>query len=380
LSYILSEFDAKPADAYSMPSPTDTVTGQTPAPAPVAAKRLSTAARAVAWLSWVNLGLLLLLSWLLFGVSESWWFSSALTYAPRMPYLVPALALLIASGLWHRSSVPVNLIALAMVAVPIMGLSLPVARWMNASPASPETRTLKVISCNVQDFRPDFASVLEEISRFNPDVVAFQDARSRSPLLEKYFASWHSVRNGEFFIASRFPVKPVAIGHFDTFDRAAVVQYELELPSTRVMFFNVHQMTPRHGLRELDLSSPITQRGSDRMARYLQLRAEEAAAVQEFVEGQRGRTPTLIAGDFNTPCESSLYQRHWNGFQNAFNCAGTGYGYSFPCTRQYCWPAGIPWMRLDHILADDAWRVRSCFVGSANGSDHRLIAATLELP
>ncbi len=337
-------------------------------------------ARAVAGLSWANLGLLLLLSWLLFAVSENWWLSSALTYAPRIPYMAPALALLIASGRWHRASVPVNLISVTIVAVPIMGLSLPVSHWLGASPATSMSRTLKVISCNVQDFQPDFAGVLAEISRFNPDVVAFQDARSHSKLLEKYFESWHSIRDREFFLASRYPVKRVSVGHCDAFDRDAVLACELELPSTKVMFFNVHQMTPRHGLRELDLSSPITQRGSERLSHYLELRAEEMVAVRDFVEANRGQSPTLIAGDFNAPCESSLYRAHWFGFQNAFNLAGTGYGYSFPCTRQYCWPAGVPWMRLDHILADDAWRVRSCYVGSANGSDHRLIAATLELP
>lgn len=337
-------------------------------------------ARRVAQLSWANLCLLLVVSLLLFAVSEDWWFSSALTYAPRMPYLVPAFLLLVASALWHRSSIAVNLISTSMVAVPIMGLSLPVSQWTGGSASSARGQTLKVISCNVQDFRPDFASVLKEVSRFNPDVVAFQDARSESTLLRQYFESWHSLREGEYFLASRYPIKLISAGHFEAFDRLGAIQCELELPSTKIMFFNVHQMTPRHGLRNLDISSPITQRGSGRMAQYLELRTAEAIELRDFVEGSRGQLPTLIAGDFNTPCESSLYHRNWFGYQNAFNVAGIGYGYSFPCTRQYCWPPGLPWMRLDHILADDAWKVHKCFVGKANGSDHRLIAATLELP
>lgn len=331
----------------------------------------------VAWCSWINLLLLLLVSWLLFAVSENWWFSSALTYAPRMPYLIPAVGLLIASLIWHRSSVAVNLISVAMVAGPIMGLSLPVSRWMGQT--VPGGITLKVLSCNVQGFKPDFASVLAEVGRCNPDLVAFQDVRGESKLLEKYFASWHTVEKGEFFVACRHPVKLVQLGHFDPFDRDAVLHCEVELPSETISLFNIHQMTPRHGLRALDLTSPITQRGSEKMSRYLDLRAEEATSVRDFVEGSRGKLPTIILGDFNTPCESNLYHQNWFGFQNAFNSAGTGYGYSFPCTRQYCWPAGVPWVRLDHILADDAWQVRSCHVGQANGSDHRLITATLVL-
>lgn len=343
----------------------------------VATKSNSVIGRWVARLSWINLIVLLFISWLLFAVSENWWLSSALTYAPRTPYLVPALGLLLGSCLWHRSSISVNLISIAMVSVPIMGLSLPMTTFSRE--ASGGSGTLKVISCNVQDYRPDFASVLAEISRFNPDIVAFQDARSESTLLKKFFESWHVARDGEYFVASRYPLKMVAIGHFEPFDRDAVMQCEIELPSARIMFFNVHQMTPRHGLRGLDISSPITQRGSERLSQYLDLRAAETSDVRDFVEGSRGQFPTLVMGDFNMPCESSLYHRNWFGFQNAFNTAGTGYGYSFPCTRQYCWPAGMPWMRLDHILADDAWQISHCFVGKANGSDHRLIAATLQL-
>jgi vancomycin resistance protein VanJ len=101
--------------------------------------------------------------------------------------------------------------------------------------------------------------------------------------------------------------------------------------------------------------------------------------VRAFVEQARDGRPAVIVGDFNMPCDSSLYQRNWFGFQNAFNTAGVGYGYTFPCTPQYCWPGGIPWMRLDHILADESWRVKSCHVGTVNGSDHRMITATLLL-
>jgi endonuclease/exonuclease/phosphatase (EEP) superfamily protein YafD len=136
------------------------------------AQSLSRASRIVAWLSWAYLFLLLVVSLLLFAVSENWWLSSALTYAPRQPWLLPAVGLLVASAVWHRPSVLVNLISTTVVAVPIMGLSLPVSHWM-AGTVDSNGQTLKVLSCNVQDFRPDFASVLAEISRFNPDVVVF---------------------------------------------------------------------------------------------------------------------------------------------------------------------------------------------------------------
>jgi endonuclease/exonuclease/phosphatase (EEP) superfamily protein YafD len=266
-----------------------------------------------------------------------------------------------------------------MVLGPIMGFSLPVSRWLSEHPRT-NGPSLKIVSCNVQDFEPDFSSVLAEVGKLNPDIVAFQDTSIGSKLFVRYFESWHSIHSGEFFVASRYPVKLLTVGHFDAFDRDAIVKCEIELPTTKVILFNLHQMTPRHGLRALDLSSPITQHGSDRLTRYLELRAEEAAAVRNFVNESIDDTPTIIVGDFNMPYESSLYQRNWLGFQNAFNTAGTGYGFTFPCTRQYRWPAGMPWIRLDHILTDSSWTIQSCTVGATNGSDHRLIAATLSLP
>lgn len=341
-------------------------------------RKLGRGAWCVIWFSWLNLAALLAVSLLLFVISENWWFSSAMTYAPRCPYLLPTVVLLAASLRYHRSSLPVNLISLAMVVVPIMGLNLPFTKWWSGNPAK-DRHALKVVSCNVQGFQPDFEALLTEIGRLNPDVIAFQDAVPHPKLMETYFQSWHSIRYGEFYVASRFPVRQIATGHFAAFDRDGIIKCEIDLPTGKIVLFNLHNMTPRHGLRELDLSSPITQRGSHRMAKYLELRAEEAADVRNFVDETRTDCPTIIVGDFNMPFESSLYQQNWLGLQNAFNDAGLGYGYTFPCTRQYCWPAGVPWMRLDHILVDAAWTVQECSVGTVNGSDHRLITATLSL-
>lgn len=336
--------------------------------------------RWVIGLSWANLAMLMVVSGLLFAVSETWWFSSAMTYMPRIPYLLPTAALLLASLRWHRGSIPVNLISAAMILGPIMGLTLPIEKWVGGSSSAAGSRTLKIVSCNVQGFSPDFASIIAEISRLNPDVVAFQDARGKSKLFEAYFAEWQSVQSGEFFVASKYPIKLLATGHFEAFRRNAVIQCEIDTPAGSVLLFNLHQMTPRQGLRSLDLSSPITSRGSEQLSFYLQRRAQEAADVRGFVETACDGRPALIVGDFNMPCESSLYQQHWFGFQNAFNAAGVGYGYTFPCTPQYCWPGGFPWMRLDHILTDGSWRVQRCQVGTSNGSDHHLISASLTLP
>jgi endonuclease/exonuclease/phosphatase (EEP) superfamily protein YafD len=93
----------------------------------------------------------------------------------------------------------------------------------------------------------------------------------------------------------------------------------------------------------------------------------------------RPALPATIAGDFNTPSVSELYRAAWPGFTNAFNETGFGFGYTAPCTNHRHWFDDVPWVRIDHILADDHWSVSACGVGRSKGSDHRLIWTILSL-
>jgi endonuclease/exonuclease/phosphatase (EEP) superfamily protein YafD len=97
-------------------------------------------------------------------------------------------------------------------------------------------------------------------------------------------------------------------------------------------------------------------------------RRQEARAVSRWANA--GNHPLLVAGDFNLPVESTIYQQSWSGFLNAFSEAGMGLGYTF-VTR---W-SGV---RIDHILAGSGWRCRHCWVGPNLGSPHRPVIADLE--
>jgi endonuclease/exonuclease/phosphatase (EEP) superfamily protein YafD len=77
----------------------------------------------------------------------------------------------------------------------------------------------------------------------------------------------------------------------------------------------------------------------------------------------------VIAGDFNMPTDSDIYQLYWSSYTNAFSAAGLGFGYT-KFTRWH----GI---RIDHILAGPGWRCRRSWVGPDVGSDHRPVLAEL---
>ena len=81
--------------------------------------------------------------------------------------------------------------------------------------------------------------------------------------------------------------------------------------------------------------------------------------------------PVIVAGDFNMPVDSALYERYWSGLQNAFSIAGLGYGQT-KFTRFY----GI---RIDHVLASREWQILTARVGPNLGGDHRPLVVDLQL-
>ena len=343
----------------------------------------SSSSRAVArWVigfSWFNLAALGVLYWLLFVVSEDWWVTTVLTYAPRLPCLAPALGLLVASLFWHRPSAWVNLAAIAVVLGPVMELSVPLARMVSAPADESGQFELTVVSCNTQAFKPNFAKILEEVAVINPDVVALQEAFPLSPLVGEFFQNWHSVNYDHYWIGSRYPLKLVAKCDVEAFERTAGLIVEIDTPAGPIVVSNIHQMTSRKGLYKISPRSLLDGNGPENLERFQDRRNEESIQIRNLVDEARRDCPLIALGDFNTPSSSTFFRRHWSDLQSAFDVAGCGYGYSYPCTRNRYWPEDMPWARIDHVLCSHEWTVRSCQMGHSTGSDHRLIAATLRL-
>jgi len=75
----------------------------------------------------------------------------------------------------------------------------------------------------------------------------------------------------------------------------------------------------------------------------------------------------VIAGDLNLPPRGRLYRRLTEDYVDAFRAAGVGYGYSFPAT--------LPMLRIDYLLAGRGLRVRRSRTLATAGSDHRAVLA-----
>ena len=324
-------------------------------------------------ISWLNLAAVLGVWGLLWGVADDYWIGTALLYLPRFPFALPAAVLIPLAFKRDRRAILLNLVAVAIVIGPVMGLRLNVAGAMLAVPE----KSVTAVSCNVQFFRPDFASVTKEVFSFHPDVIAFQDAKESHPLLEPFFRGWNVVHEGEFLIASKHPLKLVAQCETQVYERLTAIMCEVADPAGPFRVVSLHHMSPREGLSSIRPGDILAEAGDRPVDQELILRGEEAAAVRDFIEQNRGELPLLVMGDFNFPVESQLYQSNWGDMTNTFDAGGLGYGYTILCTTRSLWPSGWPWCRIDHIVASPEWDVQRAWAGSSNGSDHRCMAAVL---
>jgi endonuclease/exonuclease/phosphatase (EEP) superfamily protein YafD len=336
-------------------------------------------ARLVWCLSGLNLALVVAVMLLIFVVSEEWWVAAAVSYLPRSPWAVPALALGFASFWCHRPSLWANALALGLVLGPIMELRVPgVMNAPSTATAASTGQALRIVSGNVQGYKPDFATVLSEVGKFRPEVVVFQEALGSHPLLVDFFPDWHRLHIESYWIGSPYPLRLVSECPSETFDRVSGIVVEVDAPGGPILIANIHQMTARKGLVEITKGSVFRGEAEELVDGFRDLRVSESAEIRGVIEARRGDRPLIVAGDFNTPTSTNVFREFWGDLQSAFDIAGVGYGYTSPCKTHRFWLPNTPWARIDHILCSNEWTVARCEIGQKNGSDHRVIFAELK--
>jgi len=333
-------------------------------------------ARLVWAFSGLNLAAICVVLVLVFVVSERWWLSAAVTYLPRSPWALPALLLAVAGCIWHRPSLWANVLAMGLVAGPLMEFRAPWIADARTGPAVAITApSLRFVTANVQGYQPNFTEVVSEISRQRPDIVVLQEARGEHPLLDEFFPDWHHIHVDYYWIGSRYPLKQLHIGETTAFGRVAGLVVEVETPQGPILVADVHLMTARRGLKELSTSELASGQAQQDLEGFQMLRMAESTEFREQIRQLAGDKPLLIGGDFNTPASSSLFQRDWGDLTSAFDAAGSGYGYTSPVKPQRLWISYMPWARIDHVLCSPHWLVRDCRVGQGRGSDHHIVTA-----
>ncbi|MEO7318247.1 MAG: endonuclease/exonuclease/phosphatase family protein [Chthoniobacteraceae bacterium] len=92
------------------------------------------------------------------------------------------------------------------------------------------------------------------------------------------------------------------------------------------------------------------------------------ARLNEIIAAHRDE-PLVIAGDFNTPYESTHFDAWRTEFREAFDSAGHGFAET--------WPTFLPLLRIDQCWLGPRWRAVHAELGWSFASDHRAIIADL---
>jgi endonuclease/exonuclease/phosphatase (EEP) superfamily protein YafD len=301
-------------------------------------------------------------AWALLGLGDLWWPATLLMFSPRGLLLAPAIVLVPAALLWRRRTLWVLLIALVVVAGPVMNFSIPLSSLGSDARRGPR---LRVLTCNMHYAKRDLARLELLLAETQPDVVALQEWPEKKRRAAFPPDEWHLHGTSELFLASRSPIRnPKMLGEHSMLDRGAVWRYELETEAGIVTFFNLHFASPREGLKEL---AHDEEKGAVNLEAGTDLRWQQSESLAR--EAGQVNGPVVLVGDFNTPPESAIFRRFWSRYTDAFSSAGWGWGYTFI--------GGRTMVRIDHILAGRGWRCERCWVAPSIGSPHRPVVADL---
>lgn len=304
------------------------------------------------------------IAWAIIGIgADRWWPATVLMFGPRWIGLLP-LVVLVPAALWLRRRLLFVLLAAGgIVLIPVMGFCIP---WRAAVHRHSAAEPLRVLTCNIHRYALDIVAMRNLIERTRPDVVTFQEWSSR---YDGLFAQgeWHVQRDGELFVASRFPILRTEDFTQPQWGSAgAAARYELALPHGTLHLLNIHLASPHPAFEAVLDRSPDA---AEQVRANSALRRRQSEFVDSVAKGIQG--PLLITGDFNTPSESAIFNGCWPGLSDAFTDAGWGLGYTY-YSRQNA-------VRIDHVLFNNRFTCARCEAGPDVGSPHRPVFAELWL-
>jgi vancomycin resistance protein VanJ len=255
------------------------------------------------------------------------------------------------------------ILAVGAVAVgPVMGFCIPWRAWL--SQGSGQAPTIRVLTCNVEADYRDPAPLGGLVLSASPDIAVIQEWYWRyDPASVFPGPNWHIRIEGEYGIASRYPILEVE-SFRPTPPRHAAARFTLQTPTGILHVVSLHPISVRNGLAAL-IENPLG--GGSALAGNIADRWLESLLISQWISRLQG--PVLVAGDFNLPCDSAIFRDCWSRYSDAFTEGGLGFGY----TRF----TNLHGIRIDHILVNSSWRVHRCWVGPDVGSDHLPLIADL---
>lgn len=314
-------------------------------------------------------------------IGEQWWVTTVLLYVPRIVFVTPLLPLtLCAIFLRNPRLVWMQVLSGALAIGLLAGFNLSIPHLAQGGSFS-----FRIASCNMATGAFAVEEIVRELQRQNADVIVLQESHANIQDRLAAAASGYSVRaNGQFWIASRFPIdevdEPAKLPFNGQLRSPRFIKYRLSTPRGAMLIYNVHFISPRDGIEELrgDGFRYELERGnllSSRSREVIENNTSLRELQMRVVGGDASRSPypAIIAGDTNLPGLSWAFSNWFGNYRDGFSEAGNGFGYTFPAPRH-------PWMRIDRILADGVFRFLSFDVVRKPLSDHFPVIAQVEWP
>jgi endonuclease/exonuclease/phosphatase (EEP) superfamily protein YafD len=222
---------------------------------------------------------------------------------------------------------------------------------------------IRVMSLNLNGSAFDAKKLNLQIKYNQPDVMVFQEAPPQK-LKNSLPNEWLLNCQKSLCLASKEKSEMIDFRTRRMFDGwgTFAALFELKISGQLTYILNIHLETPRkayenirYGQFDLTLMKNIYEQ------RYL-----EASLSKGLIANYH---PLIIAGDFNMPSDSFIYQEIFPEFKNAFNEKGFGLG-NTKHTK-------ILGAQIDHILVNKNVEVINSWVDIETGSDHRPIFADI---
>ena len=265
-------------------------------------------------------GLVFAAWFLLCFAGDSWWLATIVLFGPRFVFALPLVILIPLAAIYRPRWLVVLLLSLVVVVGPLMGLRLPGITSYAAGKNS-----VRVLTWNVMNGSVDQHTLEKLLREVAPDIVAFQEHRRNEPLA--WPTGWQSYAQDGLLVASRFPIRDIVVRRRQhppaRWPQVHALRCVVETPSQPVHFCSLHLRTPRRGLDQVLDRWTIVQptRRALLVAETEQRRLESQHVARWLAEAPR---PSIIAGDFNMPTESTIYRQVWSSYKNAFSRAGAG--------------------------------------------------------
>ena len=251
-------------------------------------------------------------------------------------------------------------------ALPVLTAALVLGPLMGLQVNGPARRgEVRIVSWHLWFGGGNPEAVRATLQEADPDVVLLQAIDLRMfAALEDAFTDRSWVREDQFAVGSRWPVRFLDAGQPAENGWRSWARFAVDAPSGTLDVFVVHPHSPRAllrgGLRKGLAGDREEMRNLQRGLREIDQAARHGGALR------------IVAGDFNVPEGSGLLRGLFEGAGDAFAEAGNGYGYTFPTHGRW-----VPWMRLDRALIGPGWRATRAEVVGKRGSDHAAVLVEL---